>query len=111
MNFNRPTTSQNYTTQAIQNDTFAINLAHIEGKLDAERFRARLALQTGTSVNANYSNETTNQKYSNQNSVEIFKKLMLESSWEKTWLDAGIYMGNIGLKPGYQRIIGCIPVQ
>ena len=69
MNMNRPSAiAQNYTTQAIQNNTFAINLAHIEGKLDAERFRARLALQTGTSVNANYSNEK-NQPYSNQNSV------------------------------------------
>ncbi len=100
MNFNRPTaTSQNYTTQAIQNDTFAINLAHIEGKLDAEKFRARLALQTGTSVNANYSNETTNQKYSNQNSVRNIQEAYVGIKLGKrTWLDAGIYMGNIGFE-------------
>ncbi len=100
MNMNRPTaTSQNYTTQAIQNNTFAINLAHIEGKLDTEKFRARLALQTGTSVNANYSNETTNQKYSNQNSVRNIQEAYVGIKLGKrTWLDAGIYMGNIGFE-------------
>ena len=100
MNMNRPSaTAQNYTTQAIQNNTFAINLAHIEGKLDAERFRARLALQTGTSVNANYSNETTNQKYSNQNSVRNIQEAYVGIKLGKrTWLDAGIYMGNIGFE-------------
>ncbi|HMV41194.1 MAG TPA: porin [Leptospiraceae bacterium] len=99
-NLNRPTaTAQNYTTQAIQNNSFAINLAHIEGKLDAEKFRARLALQTGTSVNANYSNETTNQKYSNQNSVRNIQEAYVGIKLGKrTWIDAGIYMGNIGFE-------------
>lgn len=99
MNMNRPSaTAQNYTTQAIQNNTFAINLAHIEGKLDAERFRARLALQTGTSVNANYSNEK-NQPYSNQNSVRNIQEAYVGIKLGKrTWLDGGIYMGNIGFE-------------
>lgn len=100
MNLNKPTaTSQNYTTQAIQNNTFAINLAHIEGKLDAEKFRGRLALQTGTSVNANYSNETTNQKYSNQNSVRNIQEAYVGIKiGKRTWVDGGIYMGNIGFE-------------
>ena len=99
-NLNRPTaTSQNYTTQAIQNNTFAINLAHIDAKLETEKFRGRLALQTGTSVNANYANETTNQKYSNQNSVRNIQEAYVGIKLgKKTWLDAGIYMGNIGFE-------------
>jgi len=99
-NLNRPTaTSQNYTTQAVQNNSFAINLAHLDAKLDAERFRGRLALQTGTSVNANYSHETTNQKHSNQNSVRNIQEAYVGIKLGKrTWLDSGIYMGNIGFE-------------
>lgn len=100
MNMNYPTaTSQNYTTQAVQNNSFAINLAHVEGKLDTEKFRGRLAFQYGTSVNNNYANETTNQKYSNQFSVRNIQEAYVGVKLgKKTWLDGGIYFGNIGFE-------------
>jgi hypothetical protein len=60
---------------------------------------AGLALQFGTSVNANYQYESTGEKYSNQFSVrnlqEAFAGYRL---FDKLWLDAGIFFGHIGFE-------------
>ena len=99
-NLNKPKiTERNYTTQAVRNDEVNINLAHIDAKMEDEKFRGRVALQFGTSVNANYAPESTNQKYSNQLSVrniqEAYAGIKIS---KKTWLDAGIYFGHIGFE-------------
>lgn len=99
MNMNYPKAAElNYSTQAARNNEFNINLAFVDAKLSTERVRGRIAFQYGTSVNANYSPEL-NQRYSNQLSVrniqEAYAGIKLG---KKTWVDAGIYFGNIGFE-------------
>lgn len=99
-NLNKPkVTERNYTTQAVRNDEFNINMAHLDAKIETDKLRGRVALQFGTSVNANYLPESTNQRTSNQVSIrniqEAYAGIRLG---KKTWLDAGIYLGHIGLE-------------
>ena len=56
--FNRPASfDRAYTTQPARHNEFNVNLAFIEAKIDAPRYRGRLALQAGTSVQSNYAGE------------------------------------------------------
>lgn len=88
-----------FLTQAARDSEFNINLAHLDATVGTDRLRGRLALQFGTSVNANYQYETTTEKYSNQFSVrnlqEAFAGYRL---FDKLWLDAGIFFGHIGFE-------------
>ena len=99
-NLNKPKlTERNYTTQAVRNDEFNINLAHIDAKIETDNVRGRLALQVGTSVNANYLPETSNQRTSNQVSVRNIQEAYAGIRIAKnTWLDGGIYFGHIGFE-------------
>ncbi|HMY67125.1 MAG TPA: porin [Leptospiraceae bacterium] len=99
MNMNYPKAAElNYSTQAVRNNEFNINLAFIDAKLSTEKVRGRLAFQYGTSVNANYTPEL-NQRYSNQLSVRNIQEAYAGIKiGKKTWVDAGIYFGNIGFE-------------
>ena len=46
-----------FTTTAARHDEFNVNLAFVEAVLAAPRLRGRLAVQFGTSVQANYAGE------------------------------------------------------
>jgi hypothetical protein len=87
--FNRPEVERAYTTQPIKHDKPAINLAHIEMKIQSERMRSRIALQAGDSVERNAVLEHGTSKYIQESYLGV--KL-----GEKTWVDAGIFLGNIG---------------
>ena len=87
--FNQPTVDRAYTTQPVKHDTPAINLAHIEMKIQTERLRSRIALQAGDSVERNAVLEPGSSKYIQESYLGV--KL-----GEKTWVDAGIFLGNIG---------------
>jgi hypothetical protein len=96
----RPASSdRQYLTQLARDREFNINLAHLEASVEDKRVRGRLAVQFGTSVNANYQYETTTGKYSNQlshrNVQEAYVGYRL---MEKLWLDAGIFFGHIGVE-------------
>ncbi|PJZ70979.1 hypothetical protein CH373_00100 [Leptospira perolatii] len=98
-NLNRPrnTRERDFTTQAVRNNEFNINLAHLEGTITSERFRGRVAIQFGTSVNANYAAESTTEKTSNQFSVRNMQETYGGLKFGKsTWVDAGIYLSHIG---------------
>src|SRR5262249_60491425 len=57
--FGRPATFDRvFTTQAERHDEFNVNLAYIAAALTSNRIRGRVALQAGTSVQANYAGET-----------------------------------------------------
>ncbi|TGK84151.1 porin [Leptospira montravelensis] len=88
---------RNFTTQAVRNSEFNINLAYIEAKIEEKNYRGRIAFQWGTSVNANYASELNTEKYSNQNSVKKIQEAFVGFKISnKTWIDAGIFFGNIG---------------
>ncbi|TGK07043.1 porin [Leptospira semungkisensis] len=95
---NRPDSKElSYTTQATRTNEYNINLAYIDGKVETDKYRGRLALQFGTSVVANYVGEGTTGKTSNEFSIrnmqEAYAGIKLGKS---TWLDAGIYFGHLG---------------
>lgn len=96
----RPSSRDNrYLTQPSRWDEFNVNLAYVDGKIETDRYRGRVAFQFGTSVNANYKNEPNSDQNSNQVSVrniqEAYAGIRL---WKNLWMDAGIYFGNIGLE-------------
>ena len=49
-----------YTTQPARHNEFNVNLAFVEARLAHDRFRGRVALQAGTSVQSNYLAEPSN---------------------------------------------------
>lgn len=86
-----------YTTQPARSNEFNINLAYIEAKLEAKRVRGRFALQTGTSVLANYAGEPTNGTYSGPTLSRIIQEAFAGYQITKgLWIDAGIYFSHIG---------------
>lgn len=90
-------TERNFTTQAVRNHEFNINLAYIDAKIEEKNYRGRIAFQWGTSVNANYASELTTEKYSNQNSVKNIQEAYTGFKIGRdTWVDMGIFFGNIG---------------
>lgn len=92
-----PNGDRSFTTQPVRNNEFNINLAHIEAKVDGERVRGRIALQTGTSVQANYSNEPTNGNVSGGSlSRHIQEARIGYQILDDVWVDAGIFMSHTG---------------
>ena len=80
-------------TQAADHNAFNLGLAFLEAKISGKKIRGRLALQTGTSVTANYTNEGNN----------VFAKMIQEAVAgyeiaENLWIDAGIYFSPIGFE-------------
>ncbi|TGL56586.1 porin [Leptospira kemamanensis] len=97
-NANHPKSKERaYTTQAVRNDEFNINLGFVDAKWQEEKIRGRIALQFGTSVNTNYAAESRKDISSNQNAVKHIQEAYVGFKLTKnTWLDAGIYFGHIG---------------
>jgi hypothetical protein len=98
---NRPTNRERlYTTLPAKHNEFAINLAHVEGVLSADRVRGRLALQAGTSVAANYSTEYRDTTKTGGHPADLLQHLQEATAGyrlaEGLWVDAGIYFSHIG---------------
>ncbi|WP_420843373.1 porin [Leptospira alstonii] len=96
----RPNSRDNrYLTQPARWDEGNINLAYIDGKVETDQYRGRVAFQFGNSVNANYKNEIGSEKNSNELSVRNIQEAYAGVKLAKNlWLDGGIYFGNIGLE-------------
>lgn len=88
-----------FTTQAVRHDEFNVNLAWIGVTMERRRTRARLALQAGTSVQANYAGEPRNGATSGPDLArsiqEAYAGVKLRDG---LWLDGGIYYSYIGLE-------------
>lgn len=91
--FNHPRWKERpYTTQAQRPHEPNINLAHLGLNLKEDKWHGRLALQGGDSVRAN------TQLEANQDLGGIQEAYLGHRLASKTWLDAGIYLGNIGME-------------
>lgn len=88
-----------FLTQIARDREFNINLAHLEASVDEKRLRGRVALQFGTSVMANYQNEPSTGRYSNQVSVRNIQEAFVGYKLaDKLWLDAGVFFSHIGVE-------------
>ena len=96
--FNQPQNHEReFTTQPVRHNEFNINLAYIEAVLKREKTRGRLALQYGNSVTKNYSGEPTQGATSGPQDSKIFQEAFVGTKiGEKSWIDMGIFLGNIG---------------
>jgi hypothetical protein len=91
--FNRPVDDKRlYTTQPLYHSRPSVNLAHLGVNLSKEKVRGRLALQAGDSVKANTALEADKKLGHIQ---EAYLGFMLD---KRTWIDAGIYLGHIGME-------------
>jgi len=98
--FNEPSDSdRSFTTSPARHNEFNLNLAHIGVTYTDETVRARLALQVGTSVEANYTTEPLKGQFSNEDMVKHIQEAYVGTKiGENTWIDAGIFFSHIGLE-------------
>ncbi len=96
--FNEPSGDRGYTTQALRQNEFNINLAYLDVKIQKERVHGRMALQAGTSVYANYSGES---RYGTGSQLADLVRHIQEAYGgyqvaKDLWIDAGIFFSHIG---------------
>lgn len=97
--FDRP-----YTTQPARHNEFNVNLAHVEARVAHDRVRGRLALQAGTSVQANYAGEPAIGAVSGPTLARH-----IQEAWAGVrvapglWVDGGIYFSYIGFEGWISR--------
>lgn len=91
-----PSRDRAYTTQPARHNEFQLNLAFVDARLERDRVRGRLALQTGTSVDANYAAEPEGVRVLQ----EAYAGYRLTPD---TWIDAGIFFSHIGLESFVSR--------
>lgn len=101
----RPSTQDRaFTTQAVRHDEFNINLAHLEGALSGERVRGRVALQAGTSVQANYAGEPTTGSISGPSLSRSIQEAVVGVRLRPgVWVDAGVFFSHIGQESWISR--------
>ncbi len=98
--FTRPADGdRRFTTQPARHDEMNVNLAWLGLTVERPRSRARIALQAGTSVQANYAGEPRNGTVSGPELARIIQEGSVGARLSRTvWLDAGIYASYIGLE-------------
>lgn len=94
--FNAPASKKRaYTTQPVRHNEPNINLAFGGVKVEQDKYRGRFALQGGNSVEANTIFET--------NSLRYIQEAYAGMKAGDTWIDAGVYLGNIGAESWISR--------
>src|ERR1019366_3532652 len=103
--FDRPNDFQRaYTTQPVRHAEFNVNLAYIEAKLAGPRYRGRLALQFGTSVQANYAGEPHIGNISGPGVSQFIQEATIGYQLSPTlWVDGGIFFAHTGLEGWISR--------
>lgn len=90
---NRPKNHEReYTTQPARHNEVALNLGFIEAKYDSDEIHGRLAIQHGTSVRKN----TVAEPSRGLSLTPIQEAYVGNKIAPRTWLDGGIFLGNIG---------------
>jgi hypothetical protein len=93
-----------FTTQPARHNEFNVNLAFVEATLGGPRVRGRLALQAGTSVQANYAGEPTTGAVSGP----LLSRHLQEAvaGYEVApglWIDAGVFFSHVGMESWVSR--------
>ncbi len=101
----RPATfDRAYTTQPARHAEFNVNLAFLETKWTGPRSRGRLALQWGTSVQANYAGEPRIGSISGPSVSQFVQEAAVGYQLGPTlWLDAGVFLSHIGYEGWISR--------
>lgn len=96
--FNHPKEHERkFTTQPVRHNEFNVNLAYIDLTVKREKTRGRIALQYGNSVTKNTAAEPRQGQTSGPQDAKIFQEAYVgKRIGEKTWIDGGIFLGNIG---------------
>lgn len=96
--FGRPRTFDRvFTTQAVRHDEFNVNLAFVAASLTSERIRGRIALQAGTSVQANYGGEPAIGAVSGPTLSRHIQEATAGARLAPSlWIDGGVYFSYIG---------------
>ena len=86
-----------FTTQAARHDEFNINLAYIAAAVSSDRIRGRIALQVGTSVQANYASEPAVGAVSGSMLSRHIQEATAGARLARSlWIDGGVYFSYIG---------------
>jgi hypothetical protein len=103
--FNRPAKfDRAYTTQPARHAEFNVNLAYLEAKWSGPRYRGRLALQWGTSVQANYAGEPKIGGVSGPNVSQFIQEATVGYQLGPTlWVDGGIFFAHVGYEGWISR--------
>jgi len=93
-----------YTTQPARHAEFNINLAFVEASLAGPRLRGRLALQWGTSVQANYAGEPRLGGVSGPSVSQFLQEASVGYQLGRTlWVDGGIFFAHTGFEGWISR--------
>ena len=101
----RPATlDRAYTTTAARHAEFNVNLAHLETRLAGPRVRGRVAVQFGTSVQANYAGEPRVGTLSGPEVSRYLQEAYVGYRLrDELWIDAGVYFAPFGQESWISR--------
>ena len=102
---NRPATRDRaFTTQPARHNEFTVNLAFVEATVARRRVRGRLALQAGTSVQANYAAEPRQGAVSGDALSRTVQEAYVGYQLTPTlWIDAGVFFSHLGMETWVSR--------
>lgn len=93
-----------FATQAVRHDEFNLNLAYLEATVSGERVRGRLALQAGTSVQANYAGEPAIGSNSGPSLSRTIQEGVVGIRVRPgLWVDGGVFFSHIGQESWISR--------
>ncbi len=95
-----PARDRLFTTSPARHNEFALNLAYLEAKVSADRYRGRVALQAGTSVLANYSSEYRDPTKTGVQLADVLMHVQEAYAGYRVadglWIDAGTFFSHVG---------------
>jgi hypothetical protein len=93
-----------YTTQPARHAEFNINLAFLEAKLAGPRYRGRLAIQFGTSAQANYAGEPRIGRISGPSLSQFVQEATVGYQLGSSlWVDGGVFFAHTGYEGWISR--------
>ena len=93
-----------FGTQPARHNEFNVNLAYADATLAAPRYRGRLAVQFGTSVQANYAAEPREGQVSGPDVQRYLQEATAGYRVaDRLWVDGGIFFSNMGMEGWVSR--------